>query len=106
MCSSFLGLYKCIDNKVCSSQLLDLLLHCFFEDTLLRLNQAPLLFIVLHAILIAPSAMPPATPRMLARGAAVGRYIATFFAESSAFGAGSEAAAAVANHNDKRATTE
>jgi hypothetical protein len=106
MCSSFLRLHKRVHNKMSGPQLLNLFLHCFFEDAFLRLYQASLLLVILNAILVPPSAVPPAAPRVLAGGTAVGRCIAALFAKGGAFGPSSEAATAVTNNDHERATAE
>lgn len=106
MCSPFLRLYKGVHDKVRGSQLLDFFLHGFFQDTLLGLYQTALFLVVVNAILIPPTAMPPAAPRVFAGGATIGRCIASLFAEGGAFSAGAKAAAAVTNDNDERATAE
>jgi hypothetical protein len=87
-------------------QLLDLFLHCFFEDAFLRFYEASLLLVILNAILVPASAVPPAAPRVPAGGAAVSIFIAALFAKGGAFGASSEAATAVTNNDHERATAE
>ena len=96
----FFCLHKRIHNSVHRSQLPNLLLHRFFKYTLLLLDQTPLLFVVLDALMVPPASTPPVAPRKFAGCAAIGTGVAAFFTESGAFGACSERAAPVSNYGD------
>jgi hypothetical protein len=86
------------------AELADFFLHSVFENVFLRLYQRALFLVIFDALAVfAPVAAPPIAPGMLAGCAAVCGGCIAFFASRGAFGAGTQAAAFVADDGDEAA---
>lgn len=86
--SAFFRADDVVNDAVSGAQLSDLLLHRLLEDALLVLDQAALLFVVFHTLLIAPVAAPPVAPCLCSGGPAVSPGVAALLTGCGALGAG------------------
>lgn len=106
--SALLGVsHQVVDDVMCGSQLANLSLHRVFQYAFLLLDERALLLVVFDALaVLAPVAAPPVAPGVFAGGAAVCAGGVALFASGSAFSAGPQAAAFVADDGNEAAAAE
>lgn len=103
---SFFGPHKRIHHAVCVPKLPNFLLHGFFEERLLVVDQSPLLFVVVDARLIAPVPAPPVTPCQLSGCTLVLSSIISFLPKGGPFRLSPQRTAALSDHCEETAATQ